>query len=315
MGNNCLLVALTALIVIINHSALGFSPTRSDANPSFLQKWHGLDRSWSDVNKPRHASVSEEYSETNGSRDLDDNEGSNGFNGELFQNPIDGAIKAAERDSLKRSLLKLAAAYDRGYGSTASSRKAVDEIIDRLESLNPTVDASRGISGKGDEVSPLAGIWRMVWTTASDVYTLASSPIATVGSIYQVIVPPIATNIIDFIPRAQALLPPGVAPPTLIRAEVTTRASLREGRPLRIGLEFEAVKLRPIEVLGMATEGFLPPLSFNLPRISVKDIPGVDPENPPGYFDVVYLDDELLVIKQNAPGGLFALVKADNYDP
>lgn len=223
-------------------------------------------------------------------------------------------IAVEERDGLKRSLIKLAAAYDRGYGATKSSRGEVDDLIQHLEGLNPTADAAKGITGNGDE-SPLAGIWRMCWTTAQDVLTLASSPISTVGSIYQVIDPPIATNIIDLIPRAQALFPPGLAPPTLLRAEVTTRASPREGRPLRVGLDFEAVKLQPVEVLGFATDGVLPPLSFNLPRISTANLPGVDPDNSPGYFDVAYLDDEMLIIRQNAPGGLFVLLKADNYDP
>ena len=218
------------------------------------------------------------------------------------------------REKLKQSLIKLGASYDRGYGSTSSSRNEVEGIIDRLEALNPTSDAARGITGDGS-LAPLKGIWRMVWTTATDVLTLAASPFTTVGSIYQVIEPPVATNIIDFIPRAQALFPPGVFPSTLIRAEVTTRASSRPGYPLRVGLIFESVKVKPIELLGVQTQGVLPPLSFTLPQINIQNLPGVDPENPPGFFDVSYLDEEMLIIKQNAPGGLFVLIKADSFDP
>ena len=75
----------------------------------------------------------------------------------------------------------------------------------------------------------------------------------------------------------------------------------------------------------------MPPLSVDLtwPRSVIsyvaKFIPGMerldwnesranDPEAL-GYFDVEYLDDELLVIRQQNPGGVFALVKVDNYDP
>ena len=67
----------------------------------------------------------------------------------------------------------------------------------------------------------------------------------------------------------------------------------------------------------------------NLIEKLIELVPGVDKESlgfagddggtvdadAPGYFDVEYLDDELLVIKQQAPGGLFALVKVDSCDP
>lgn len=214
-----------------------------------------------------------------------------------------------EREKLKVSLFKMAAAYDRGYGASPSARKKMDLIIEQLESLNPTSDAARGISG--DDDAPLRANWRMIWTTAQDVLSLASSPTTTVGAIYQIIEPPIATNIIDLIPRPQALLPPSLQPSSILRAEVTTRASPREDFPNRVGLTFESVKLKPVEVFGVQVP-FLPPFSVDLPR---PQIPGSTPETSPGYFDVIYLDDELVIIRQNAPGGLFALTKADDYDP
>merc|ERR1712232_1211515 len=99
----------------------------------------------------------------------------------------------------------------------------------------------------------------MVWTTAQDVLVLAASPLATVGAIYQVIEPPVATNVIDLIPRAQALFPPGIAP-SLLRLEVLTRAKSRENLPLRVGLTFEEVKAQPVDVLGMSVKDVLPPL-------------------------------------------------------
>ena len=143
-------------------------------------------------------------------------------------------------------------------------------------------------------------------------------------------------NIIDFIPRAQAFLPPSISPPSLLRAEVATRASSREGMPSRVGLVFEGVKLQPIELLGRSVGG-LPPFTvdFTWPRSVLEQaagfVPGLDGlgltggggdarDEPDalGYFDVEYVDDELLVIRQNAAGGvggMFALVKVDNCDP
>lgn len=214
-----------------------------------------------------------------------------------------------ERRDLKVHLFKMSASYDRGYGATPSARKATDDLVEELERLNPSEDAARGISGEGD--SPLQGTWRMIWTTAPDVITLASSPIATVGAIYQVIDPPVATNVIDLIPRAQAFFPIQAQLSSILRAEVTTRTSPRQGRPNRIGLTFEAVKAKPVEALGMKVD-FLPPLSIDLPRL---EIPGGTEENSPGYFDVTYLDDDLLIYRQQAPGGYFALIKVDSSDP
>lgn len=224
-------------------------------------------------------------------------------------------FNTSELEKLKLDLLKLCASYDRGFGATARSRKQVEDIVEQLQSMNPTpVDAANGVDGSYTVGKvPLEGIWRMVWTTALDVLNLAGNPLAAPGAIYQKIEPPIATNIIDFIPRYQSFLPT-VFPSSLIRAEVQTRASARQGFSNRVGLDFEAVKLAPVEVLGL-NAGILPPLNLNLPRIKVSDLPGVDPNNSPGFFDVVYLDNDMLIIKQNAPGGMFVSIKVLDCDP
>jgi len=223
---------------------------------------------------------------------------------------------------LKNELLQLCASYDRGYGASTKAREDVQELVDELERLNPTPrNANRGIHGNNssdeDEDVPLRGIWRMVWTTALDVLTLGASPIAAPGAIYQEIRnPPLAINIIDFIPRIQSLLPLNF-PASLLRAEVTTRASARSQiSNNRMGLAFEAVRLQPVQLLGQTNVGdFLPPLSINFPTIPLDSIPGVDPDNSPGYFDITYVDDTLLIIQQNDPGGYFVLVKVPNCDP
>merc|ERR1711871_64511 len=116
---------------------------------------------------------------------------------------------------------------------------------------------------QGESPPPLEGIWRMVWTTAPDVLNLGASPVATAGAIYQVVEPPMSTNIIDFIPRAQTLLPT-TFPSTLVRAKVQTRASPRPNRSNRVGLVFEAVQLIPVEVLGTSADD-LPFPRFNIP--------------------------------------------------
>jgi hypothetical protein len=217
-------------------------------------------------------------------------------------------------ESLKRELINLGASYDRGYGATSRSFAQADSIISRLEQMNPEQNAIRGIDGySGDDdtlSSPLAGSWRMIWTTATDVLTLNANPFTTVGAIYQVFDPPSVTNIIDLLPPFQTLL--GSERGSLLRAKVQTRAypptTKKEGNnndrnKNKIGLDFESISLEPIELFGNDV-GFLPPLGFDFPRTPFE-----------GFFDVIFLDENLLIIRQNAPGGLFVLTKVDNFDP
>ena len=215
------------------------------------------------------------------------------------------AERSSLRNVVKKKMLQLGASYDRGFGASPNAKRAVEQVISELELLNDETDAAKGIDGTG--VAPLEGNWRMVWTTASDVLVLGASPIFTVGAIYQLYEPPIVTNVIDLIPRIQNLFPPSLTPSSLLRAEVQTRSSPRASFPMRVGLDFESVKLQPVEFLGQDA-GSLPPLGFDLPR--VFEMP-----DDVGYFDVTFLDEELLVIKQNAPGGLFVLARVDDATP
>ena len=221
---------------------------------------------------------------------------------------------------VKRKLVRLCAAYDRGFGATQRSKQNVAELIQQLEDANRVTELQMTTAAAA-AASPLQGSWQLLWTTAPDVLVLNASPFSTVGAIYQVFDLPIVTNIIDLLPRIQAVLPStrNTNLETVVRAEVQTRATARtEDSPLRVGLEFEAVTIKPIQILGQRVDtnkklgGFLPPpvATFDLPKI-----PGTDSSTGPGYFDVTYLDDDLLIIQQNAPGGLFVLSKTEDSSP
>jgi hypothetical protein len=240
----------------------------------------------------------------------------------------------SSRTELKRQLLSLAASYDRGFSSTPTVRQSVEDIIHQLAMMNPNKDkASQGMNGSNDNDDtngdvPLKGIWRLIWTTAYDVVSLGASPIVAPSAIYQDIrYPPTIINIIDFIPRIL------LGPTSLLRAKVTTRASIRDVN--RVGLIFEGVVLQPMELLGQKVDILLPPiltLDFTLPQTIIRQlinlVPGLNTDDDssskekdtnndesPGYFDVEYVDEELLIIRQQVPGGVFALVKVDSCDP
>jgi hypothetical protein len=217
------------------------------------------------------------------------------------------------RDQLKLQLLQLGASYDRGFGASPRAREKMEQVITELESLNQEKNASRFISGpevtaSTTETSPLSGNWRMVWTTAQDVLVLGASPLVTVGAIYQLFDPPVVTNVIDLLPRIQFLVPPALVQSSLLRAKVLTRASPRKDMPMRVGLVFEKVALQPVEFLGRDVDNVLPPFGFDLPKLFAlsEDV---------GFFDVTFLDADLLIIQQNAPGGLFVLTRVDDIDP
>jgi len=121
--------------------------------------------------------------------------------------------------------------------------------------------------------------------------------------------------------RLLANLPPDAASKlaTTTRLRVQTRARPRSAT--RVGLSFESVGAEQLAVLGQAVPDWLPKPKVDLPQLGLdvqRRIFSVgDDEDPrdaasnPAFFDVQFLDEELLVIKQGSPGGLFAAVAVD----
>ena len=253
-------------------------------------------------------------------------DGAKGF----VQGAVEEVENAFERDKLKRTILQLGASYDRGFGASPSVRSKVDAVISDLEFLNQETNASRCISGPAlveieynttgnsttviesqakkstrEESSPLKGNWRMIWTTAPDVLVLGANPFVTVGAIYQIFDPPVVTNVIDLLPRIQNLIPPSLVQGSLLRAQVKTKASPCSD-PMKIVLNFESVRLEPMELLGQKVDTVLPPLGFDLPKL-------FDTKEDEA-FQVSFLDDDMLIIRQRR-GGLFVLARVEDIDP
>ena len=215
----------------------------------------------------------------------------------------------ARRAELKAELLLAAAACNRGFGATKADRARVAKLFDALEGLSPTPDATAGITGGTPGSSaPLVGCWRLVYTTANDVLSLDASPVAGVGPVYQLIERPNdVTNIIDLYPRFETLLPIGSFT-SATRLRVMTRAAARSAS--RVGLTFYEARAEQRALLGQDV-GFLPTLGGPLPQL--PGAIGTDPATTtsPSFFDVVYLDEQMLLIRQNSPGGVFAAVRVD----
>lgn len=222
---------------------------------------------------------------------------------------------------LKSHIFSLAATVDRGFGAKQQEREEILALIDKLKTMNPFPIPTYGLyDGKNDTLLGMEdgcyieGTWKMVYTTALDVLSLAASPFTLLQGIYQVIKKDGSSmNIIDLAPRAQALLPVNVNVDSTLRLQVKTKAKARSST--RVGLTFLGVKAAPQTALGIDVTNLLPPIGFNFP--SVPTLFGGDnigaessDEEGPGYFDILYLDDDCLIISQNEPGGIFVNIRA-----
>lgn len=253
-----------------------------------------------------------------------------------------------KREATKMKILRVVASIDRGVGTARDSidNERVDELVRSLESMSPTIDATAGLVGGNpteDGSCPLDGTWKLLYTSAYDVTSLAAQPVFGLeGNFILKVYPPNCSivsanilhvvkystgifqslrsdgesrNIIDLAPRAQQLLP--FVPPTTFRAVVITRARARS--PSRVGLTFRAASIGPQRVLGKDARK-LPRLGGSFPDFSLFGAnigaESTASQDGPGYFDVLYLDADFLIIRQNEPGGIFisTRVKPEEYD-
>lgn len=220
--------------------------------------------------------------------------------------------------SLKRDIFQMGASYNRGFAASPRARETTLKLVEELERFNTQNNAADGVDGSPLTTEhrdpPLQGVWRLLWTTGPDVLVLDVNPVVTTCAIYQVFEPPLVTNVIDLQPKIQALIPAAVGVGnTLLRARVQTRANQRAGRPNRVGLVFERVQLQPLQLLGSDIDVF-PPLGFDLPRFAGAATTEPNGPDSPGYFEVTYLDDEVLVYRQQF-NGIFVYIKVDDMDP
>jgi len=235
---------------------------------------------------------------------------------------VDGSASSA-REELKSRIFAACAAADRGFAASPSDREAIEGLLDEISFLSPIDDATRGVSDGTDD-APLRACWRLVYTSASDVSTLAANPISQLGGIYQDARElPVIVNVIDTFPRVLANLPPSVAATFATSSRIKVRTVARPRSASRVGLSFTGVGFEVTNVLGQKLPDWLPaPPMVDLPQLGLgvqrqifqvpDDVDPRDAESNPSYFDIRYLDENFLVISQGSPGGMFAAVKVDD---
>jgi cytochrome c556 len=225
-----------------------------------------------------------------------------------------------ERTRIQKKLFGLAAACDRGFGATKKDREEiqamVNQLVDTMTGTEPMF--TEGLSPDRTTVpAMIEGVWKLVYTDAFDVLSLAASPFTLLQGIYQVIESSgRSVNVIDLSSRVTPLLPLPFADrfSSILRLKVFTEASART--PTRVGLQFRKVEAAPIELLGFKNFPF-PPFQATLPQATLVDAAQAtvffsNNNDLPGFFDVLYLDKCCLVIKQNAPGGIFVSIRSED---
>ena len=157
---------------------------------------------------------------------------------EISEAKDESITEDVSRQNLKGELLRAVGLCDRGFVATDVERDRISKLIADLSTLTPTSDPTFGVDGDveiapdptmgvdSDEKPyvPLKGCWRLAYTSALDVLSLAASPLASVGAIYQDArrLPEII-NVIDQSPRLLSQLPATAKLQSTLRLKVTTR--------------------------------------------------------------------------------------------
>ena len=120
---------------------------------------------------------------------------------DIEEPPAAAAAPTKDVAALKSKLFAACAAADRGFAASPADRAEIEALLDELSPLSPIEEPTRGLA-EGAADAPLRKCWRLVYTSASDVSTLAANPLASLGGIYQDARElPVVTNVIDSFPR------------------------------------------------------------------------------------------------------------------
>lgn len=215
----------------------------------------------------------------------------------------------ATTDKIKDELLVLAERLNRGFQASSRDREQVKELIFRLAPFNPTREPAssyyEGATPK-DESCTLSGKWTLVYTDAPDITSLDTSrnPFSTaqLGRIGQECSPPYIKNVIEWKrPEWARNLPLSGNENSRVLQKVVTSASASPEKPKIVNLKVAGLELDA----GSSGVGSSTDVTSRIEKdgliaglLSVNPINLKGPLNPPfGQFEVLYLDEELRIIK------------------
>jgi len=227
----------------------------------------------------------------------------------LDDEPAASAPLETKAANLKQKLLTLAEQSNRGFQATRQEREQVKELILQLAPLNPTAQPAApyydGATKTKDDNCTLAGKWTLVYTDAPDITGLDTSRVpfstAELGRIGQECAPPYIKNVIEWKrPEWARNLPFSGSDESRVLQKVVTSASATPEKPRIVNL-----KVAGLEVEAKSSENTSSDVTSRIQKdgliaglLSMNPIDLKGPLNPPfGQFEVLYLDDDLRIIK------------------
>jgi len=191
----------------------------------------------------------------------------------------------------KNNLLEAIAGKNRGILASPNEQAAILAAIAQLEDLNPTPNPVEAIP-------LLDGDWRLLYTNSQGLLGFERIPLLQLGEIYQCI-------------RAAA-------------GKVYNLAEI-QGIPYLEGLisveaRFEALSQRRVNVFFQKTLiGLQRVMNYSQVDVWIEQLEAgqqpfsakieIDPERPPGWLDITYLDADLRISRGNR-GSVYVLTKA-----
>jgi hypothetical protein len=224
-----------------------------------------------------------------------------------------GAAASTAASQWKEKIRALAFRTKAGFDATATDRQRMAYLIEQLAAYNPTTEpaasyyATTASSSNTPPNSPtLAGKWTLVYTDAPDILSLADGSGGPLGgkldAIGQECAPPYIRNVISWRrPAWASVVLRDDDPDGRVLQKVVTQASATPAQPCRVnlvlkGLEFCADNIdQPDEEETRSTEKSSP-----WPNLLSQPLKLSGPASLPfGSFTILYLDDELRIVRTN----------------
>ncbi len=192
--------------------------------------------------------------------------------------------------SAKTQLLKAIAGRNRGLLAQPSDRQIILDAIDHLEDENPTPQPIAS--------NLLAGDWRLIYTTSSNLLFIDLPPLVRLGQIYQSVRP--ATGKLYNIAEVISGIP-GLSGLICVSAKFTAVSDKRIDVKFQrwiIGLQKLLDYQSPEELVEKIESGN---------GLTALDLP-IDEQNQDNWLDITYLDEDLRIGRGHR-GNLFVLTK------
>lgn len=219
-----------------------------------------------------------------------------------FENKLIADDERVRKENLKEELFGIADRTKRGFQASTTDRKQMNRIVHELSQLNPTKEPAMayynemdtsGHNGNNQTIS-VEGKWTLIYTDAPDITSLEQNVLATLGRIGQECKPPYIKNVIEYTkPQWTNNIPfvPGTDESRILQ-KVVTKASASSIEPNKVklllsGLQIESNDNKVLSLLPRFVQG------NNNNQIDISGPIDV----PFGNFEILYLDDELRIIR------------------